>query len=358
MKPVTLRDIAQEMGTSIMTISLALRNSPRISKTKRKQIQELAEKKGYRLNAMASALAYQRDRQIHHPIQAEIAWINRWKDPKKLYFFGEFRSYWNGAYQAAEKMGFLLREFIIDEKLPVSILPQVLKRHRVQGLLIPPHGPTSECDPEWSDFPFEEYPVVRLGYTVYPPLHLVASNHLHHGLMAFKKIKARGYRRIAYISSYADKTLFKAGFLMAQTDLPPEERLPMLVLPARNQSHPSVLQELKVWMDTHKPDAVLSDLAILKDMLDSIGYSVPEKVGLAALSVLDGNASAGIFQNSEEIGRAAIETLVTLIKSHDQKGIPAVHREILIKGEWGDGDTLPHRDIASLNHPFLALSRV
>jgi len=70
---------------------------------------------------------------------------------------------------------------------------------------------------------------------------------------------------------------------------------------------------------------------------------VPQDVGLAALSVLDGCASAGIYQNSDEIGAAGIQLLISLIH-HNQRGIPEIPREVLVPGKWVDGDSLPAQE--------------
>jgi DNA-binding LacI/PurR family transcriptional regulator len=82
-------------------------------------------------------------------------------------------------------------------------------------------------------------------------------------------------------------------------------------------------------------------------MLEKLGYRVPEDIGLAATSILDGNADAGIDQNSEEIGRAAFETLLSLL-NHNQYGIPDIVREVVITGSWVDGTSLPQRLVAAV----------
>jgi DNA-binding LacI/PurR family transcriptional regulator len=83
----------------------------------------------------------------------------------------------------------------------------------------------------------------------------------------------------------------------------------------------------------------------MRDMLITAGYRVPEDMGLAACSVLDGNADAGIYQKPEEIGRAAMELLISLI-NHQHTGIPKSCRQVLVEGEWVDGATLPRRSRA------------
>jgi DNA-binding LacI/PurR family transcriptional regulator len=60
------------------------------------------------------------------------------------------------------------------------------------------------------------------------------------------------------------------------------------------------------------------------------------------MSVVGGNADAGIYQNSEEIGRAAVLLLISMIQDND-RGIPALHREILVPGGWVDGGSMPGR---------------
>ena len=53
---ITIRDIARALGTSVSTVSRALRDSSSISKEKRREIQEYARQHEYQPNAMAAAL--------------------------------------------------------------------------------------------------------------------------------------------------------------------------------------------------------------------------------------------------------------------------------------------------------------
>ncbi|HEU5396985.1 MAG TPA: hypothetical protein VFV81_07450, partial [Verrucomicrobiae bacterium] len=99
---------------------------------------------------------------------------------------------------------------------------------------------------------------------------------------------------------------------------------------------------LRSWLDQQRPDAILTDVGELRDLLQRVGAAVPRDVGLAALSVLDGNADAGIDQNSEEIGRVAVQLLISLI-NHNERGIPHICREVLVEGRWVDGKTLPSK---------------
>ncbi len=52
----SLKDLAQELGVSIATVSRALRNSPEIGKDMQKRVKELAQKLNYRPNPFAQSL--------------------------------------------------------------------------------------------------------------------------------------------------------------------------------------------------------------------------------------------------------------------------------------------------------------
>ena len=56
--PITMKDIARELGVSVATVSRALKNSPRISKDKREMIQTYAREHNFIPNIIGSALRH------------------------------------------------------------------------------------------------------------------------------------------------------------------------------------------------------------------------------------------------------------------------------------------------------------
>jgi LacI family transcriptional regulator len=134
--------------------------------------------------------------------------------------------------------------------------------------------------------------------------------------------------------------MFQAGFLMAQAEMEASQRIPVLrlveAMPNDNTAR------LAAWLKKFRPDAILTDYANLPEMLQKMGYKIPDDLGLAALSVLDGNIDAGIDQNPEEIGRVAFLMAFTLINDNS-RGIPPIIRQTLVFGKWVDGKCLPDR---------------
>ncbi len=339
---ITVRQIAQHLNVSHTTVSRALKNDPRISEAVRRKIQAAAETLGYRPDPMLSALAAYRKGRTKKSIGAELAWINCWPEPKRLRTFKEFDLYWTGAEEEAGRAGYRLEEFCCPANLSPERLEKILCARNIRGLLLTPAWSTAA--PDWKHFDWNKFSLVRFGYSLpAPATHLVTSDQLMDGLLAFESMWQRGYRRIGMMMWAKQGTRlvrFSAGYLYAQLRVDPDQRLQPLVL---NEESPQKDQDLRGWLEQEKPDAILTDVGDLRIWLKQLNYRVPQDVGLAALSVLDGHADAGIDQNSREIGRAAVQTLISLIH-HNERGIPQTPREVLVSGRWVDGCTLPAKD--------------
>jgi LacI family transcriptional regulator len=339
---VTLRDIARRLKVTHTTVSRALRDSPQISPALREKVRRVANELGYRPDPMLAALAHYRHASTNGPICSELAWINVWPHPKELRKRREFDLYWKGAFAEAERCGFRLEEFVPDKDMSMARLKQIFRARNIHGLLLPPKAP--DLIPDWGDFPWNEFCVVRFGHSLqHPSTHLVASDQMSEGVIAFENIRKLGYRRVGLVTNQIhlkNPVRFAAGYLLGNLTVPEADRLPPLLLSQASGREDE--KALLAWLKNVRPDAIFSDLPHLREMLGNVGYRVPRDVAIAAISVLDGNADAGIDQNSEEIGRVAVQVLVSLI-NRNERGLPKVRREILIEGRWVDGSTMPSK---------------
>jgi DNA-binding LacI/PurR family transcriptional regulator len=342
---VSLRDIANEIGVSHVTVSLALRDDPRISATRRQEIAAAAARLGYRPDPMLASLSAYRQAKRPVEIRSTVAWINQWKNPRDLRRLQEFDAYWRGASDYAAKLGYRLDEFVIGKDMTPARLQQILLARNVRGILIPPHA----NDLTLPDFDWSQFSVVRLGISVKQArAHIVTSDQIYCAAMAFERIWERGYRRIAYVSSHPfDRNTggnFRAGYLSAQdVHVPLRRHLAPFVL--NEESTPADVRALRRWLRAFKPDAIISALRNLPELLERADCQVPEDIGVAALSLLDGHFDAGVDQNSAEVGRVAMATLAGLIHQNE-RGIPQYCRRILVEGRWVDGTSLPRRTLA------------
>ncbi len=337
----SLRDIARALGLSHVAVSLALRDSPRVSAVRRAEVKAMAEKLGYRPDPMLASLVAYRQGKRHAGIRACLGWINQWEDPAELRSLKEFDNYWLGARETAERLGYNLEEFRWPPGRPGRRLQSILETRGVRGLLIPPHrGGLVLPDFEW-----DKFSLVRFGASVKNvAAHSVTSDQAHCARIAYENVLARGYRRIGYVSERVlernTRGHFREGYLNAREELAVRSRrLETLILSSDAKAQ---REELRSWLEKEKPDAIVTTFSSLRSALSGLGLGVPGDVAVATTSVLDGNFDAGADQNSHEIGRVAASTLASLILENE-RGIPRYQRRILVEGRWVDGASVPDR---------------
>jgi DNA-binding LacI/PurR family transcriptional regulator len=349
-KRVTLRDVADRVGVSHVTISLALRNHPSIPLRRRQEVKSVAEQMGYRPDPLLSSLAVYRHSQRPACIQSSLAWINHWEQPERLrQQHKEFDEYWQGATQAAERFGYHLEEIRWAQDCSARRFQQILETRNVRGLLIPPH----QSPPDWGEFDWTKFSVMRFGLSVRTPdSHLVTADHQRGVLMALQTMSQYGYHRIGLVvCGDFDRRLggnYTGGFYAAQKLFKLKDAIPPLMTDEQSyrERPDKVRKELQHWMDKHRPDAILTSVPQVPDLIRSLGYRLPEQVAVAGTSVHDVPVAAGINQHPEAIGRIAVEMLVAQINVNE-RGEPAAPCRILVESQWQDGNSLPRRSPAA-----------
>jgi LacI family transcriptional regulator len=330
------REIARRLGISHATVSMALRDHPRISATTREGIKRMADEMGYQPNPNFRIFSnYIRAKRKPSKL-SPLGWINAWSQPGKLAQHHEYGGYWRGACEAAAQMGYRLEEFQLHPKTTSSELNRRLRSKNFCGLLLPPEG-----DPEaLSRFPWEKYHVVSLShYATTPASHLVAPDRFENCFLAFRMMRNRGYRRIGFLTAGFPATindkLSVAGFFSAQLELPENERLPVFA----TQDHP-LPHQLSEWMACHRPDAILTDLPDASRLLKRTGVKIPDDLGLAFSCRPPTVTSAGIDCQPEEVGRVSLEILKSVIDGYANPGFKI---RVSVQGRWREGYTLPPR---------------
>ena len=298
----------------------------------------MAEKLGYRPDPMLASLVAYRQGKRPAEIRSCLGWINQWDPPEDLRKHKEFDHYWQGASEAAERLGYRLEEFRWPAGKSGKRLQTILQTRGVRGLLIPPHSKGLDLP----DFDWSQFSIVRFGSSANVRVHTITSDQSHCARLAYEKSWELGYKRIGYVTEpvFEKNTRghFREGYLNAQEELCPRRgHLDTLMLGADARRQP---KELRDWLKKEKPDAIVTTSARLHGLLDGLGVRVPADVAVATTSVLDGNFDSGADQNSHEIGRVAVSTVASLILENE-RGIPAYQRRILVEGRWVAGTSMP-----------------
>ena len=341
---VSLRDIARAVGVSASAVSLALKNSAKISPARRQLIQKKARQMGYHPDPMLAALCQYRNTRRSHPIAAELAWLNLWPDPRYLHRLREYELFWQGASARAGSLGFRLEEFCLKSLGSFKRMEEILLSRGINGILLPP-ALVQFVDTE--HFQWEKFTVVRFGNsTSNLPVHLVCNDQLSSGMTARFNMRRLGYEHSGFVGDYEatlNSTRFLAGFYQDHLRSHSRQYFPSPLLLRRSDNRMVRAKQLAEWIQEHRPEAIFTDIIDIRALLQDCGLACPRDLGLASTTVLDIDVDAGIDQNSFEIGQAAVEMLVSLMQNN-QRGFPHVCRKLLIEGKWCDGLSLPAKN--------------
>jgi LacI family transcriptional regulator len=338
---ITLGDIARLCNVHLSTVSLALRNSPKLPRKTRDRIHATAIKLGYVPDAALQALVAYRKSVRGASYQSTIAWINNWEKREELRTVKSFDEYWRGASVRAAALGHKLEEFWTrDPQISPARLAAILHARNIRGLVVAPqeHAGTR------LGLDFDGFSAVALGYSLQPmKLHIVTNHQFVSIIRLIKKLRELGYRRIGlYLSNDWDNKVnngFISGFAMAQSGMPRAERVP----PHLTDSFTA--PDFIKWIKTRRLDVVVSQAIVDRQLgwLKAAGLSVPGDIGLADLCAQpDIPGVAGIYQNDRLIGATAIDVLAGMMQ-RNERGLPETIVYTLVDGVWQPGGSVRAR---------------
>lgn len=336
--PPTMEDVARVLGLHRTTVSLALRDHPRIPRATRERVREAADRLGYRPHPLVSALMSYRANHRKPTWRGTLGVItsaataNAWCTPKA------YRIMYEGALARAHELGYDLQPFWAkDPATPINRFNTMLRTRNVPGVIVAPMSETCTLPPiEW-----EGLSAVAIGYTLQEPsLHRISNDYFHSMVMAVQQCLARGRRRIGLILDTVSDArvdhLWLSAFLMQQRIEPGMERIEPLLW-EREKSE----GRIRHWLHRERPDAIISlPGERICEQLQELGVRVPDEIAWVSLGCYEkGGSHSGVFQNYELIGKVAVEFLVAMIH-RGERGIPEQRHTVQIKSLWEEGETL------------------
>lgn len=335
----TLRSLAEKVGVSHTTVSLALRNSHSISLATRKRIQKLARENGYESNALVSAVFSRIRSRKPQGNHAVIAYLNTWW-PRETWEScntktGQFR----GAARRAAELGFRLENFWLREPgMTPARLGQIFHARGIRGVIV---GPLQEREMAL-DFSWDQFALAAIGYSLSRPA-VARATHAHFRGMccAMDRLIARGYRRIGYVTSkdFEERvsSLWGAAYSYHQRRLAARDRIKPLIF-----GEEAELAPLRQWLARFRPDAIINALPAVYELVAELGLKAPRDLGFVHLDLpahLRRVGVSGIDQLSETVGANALELVASQIFT-DSGGLPEHPVTQLVEGVWIDGRTV------------------
>lgn len=125
---ITMKDIAQKLGVSVVTVSKAFNNKEGVSKELRAQIKKTAEEMGYRYNATAKAL------REGHCFNIGVIVASRYMDETENSFY--LKMYQNIIKHLTDYEYSGILEIVTQEMEDGNELPRIISNNKIDGLIV------------------------------------------------------------------------------------------------------------------------------------------------------------------------------------------------------------------------------
>ena len=348
-----MHEIAECAGVGKATVSLALRDDPRLRPETRRRIQRLAAQMGYRTNATVANLMAQLRASRTPKYQATLGLLSASSDPDALTGSPASREWVAGCHERADQLGYGLDAFWLHEPgATPGELAGRLESRNIRGLVISPLLDRAGL-PDRFDLIWRHFACVVVGLRPsWPPLNFTTNDQFSTAFRAVQRLWENGYRRMGLVLSpeldaIVDRR-FSGGFWAGQEAHDGCQRLPAFPF------HPGAESPFGAWYAKHRPDVILCHHEEVKTWIEEMQINIPGQVGLAHLNRCDGLDWSGMNQNHTLVGAAAIDVLVGQLH-RNETGLPESPNASFIQSTWLDGLTTLHGSDHLARKPAMAM---
>lgn len=337
-RPVTIKDLAAHLKLSTATISLALRNHPRISTATRERVQAAAKEMAYKPNPMVSSLMARISTGRENDQGVVLAWLNCHSDEKMFHYPSSFNhGLYAGAKERAEELGYTLEEFHLKTRgMTMARMQQILETRGITGLIIPPlRSPKGHLRFKW-----EQFAAVAIGHSMARPrLHRVSPDQYYNIRLAIRELIHAKKTRLGLALLCSKNNLpqtdnrldnrWSAAFAQYQMGLPTKQRIPILYY------QPEERDKVRRWMERYRPEAVLGDSPCVRWYLEEKGIKNGSIYHHVQLDWSEDRTDfvATVDQQPRLVGSAAVDLLTAQLQ-RNERGIPETPKLVEIPGVW------------------------
>ncbi len=326
---VGLRSIAEAAGVCLMTVSLSLRDSPKISAATRERIQQLAGKLGYHPDPEISRLMkHLRGSRTAHG-RTGLAILDFYPDAsyqEHVYH----RCIREGAISRAGQLGFGVTVFHAHEyHFNFPHLLKVVRSRGIEGLILLPAivAPLS-LDP---DIDWQGLAVVSTTNSILSPrFHCVVPHQFANLMKLIAAIQERGFRRIVSVfeESFDERTAhnFTAALRWHQ------HGRRVLVVPAA-LAPAARTRLIGGWITRHQPDLIIAQSPEgVAQTLAKLPATKLRKTKIVGLGTPNNGVYSYLDERPELVGAGAVDLLAGMMYYHEA-GVPLHARTTMIDGE-------------------------
>ncbi|WFB35440.1 LacI family DNA-binding transcriptional regulator [Kiritimatiellota bacterium B12222] len=337
-KRITMKDIAEKAGVHPSSVSMALKNHPRIGKDTRQRIQKLAKEMGYVPDPALSALSAYRSAQKPTHSMGELAILSHYKElkPSTNDTQGLIKK---GLLERAAQTGHSLCNFNVNDKnFTARRVNQIIRSRNIQGIILL----RLDAFPMrfLQEIKWDSLAAVRISRRpAWPPITHIEHNQYASMQVCIQKLIRRGYQKIGLIQQW--RNLKAIGFFPEAAYLQTLQRSkhaqPAPIFYTDRPDYPQIAD----WISAHNIDAVISN----RPPSELIPHAQTcaqtfKNIGFVSTNLIQPTGElAGIDQNLSALGERAIDVVVANIH-RGVKGFPKVTSQIMIQGTWCDGRSI------------------
>ncbi|PTY03369.1 LacI family transcriptional regulator [Verrucomicrobia bacterium LW23] len=334
------RELAKRLGMSQSTVSLALRGSPLIAQATRERVRAAAAAMGYAPHPMVASLM-ERIRTARAVKDAGcIAILVDFPDKQAWFDFHlAYRQQYEAIERRAGKRGYRTECFFLQAPgMSPAVIDRILHARGIVGVILA--GPRTATSIDGPAMAWERYAWIKSGYTWEGArMDCVSADNRQHVELAFAELARRGRRRVGYCISRRmvprANNNWVAGYLIAQRRLPAAARIPMFV----TDPTPAGQARFARWLRRWRPDAIIGGmteqawLAQWASDATATGHDNGTPPEFCVRWRWPGGTTCSIEENAPVIGETLCDLLLEKI-IHNERGLPAHPRTVLIQGTW------------------------
>lgn len=337
---VTISQVAEVVGVHKSTVSLALRNDPRVATKTRDRIMQTVADLGYVPDAHLSHLmGYLRKISFEQSAKYEsVAYLTTEASPEvdihRMPFFRKFRS---GVHGELSRLGYRMEFFkLAEHAFNLKRVESVLKSRNIQGIVVAP--PVGMDD--LGAFNWESFAAITLGYRLsHPKIHRIISDQMAAMSMALKHMAVNGYKKIVF--AYHKGRDSHSGRRWSITLVGSKRLYSSLEDTIAYAGEPD--DDFVAFFKNCGADGLICMGRDYADKLNAAGLRLPRDFGCLLLSADDEPEHfAGIEQQAELLGRLAAQQIASML-SRNEVGLPEVPFTIQVTPKWHHGRTCPPR---------------
>ena len=334
---VTMQDIADRVGVDQSTVSLALRDSSKISEKTRQCIKEIAQEMGYYPNPFVSALMQTRKGKDGHADLLRLAYITFEEISPTLRTGHIYADFEMGAHTAAKQLGFKLEKFGVTKEMSIARIDKIISARGIRGVIIAPlPDRRSRVCLSW-----DQLSCVTLGPTLRNPLlHRVMSDHYDNMQLLLDYSMETGYHRVGFCEEGTTDCRTRGYWTACYLNFMMHQKKNMMNIPVLFLGESSKRRFVE-WVETYKPDLVIGvRSAQLMKWLDEEGYKIPRDISVATVAVAhSGGDLSGVVEDGVTAGSMAVRKLASMVYTNE-RGTPKLPIKLLIPSTINFGTTM------------------